>query len=191
MYESTAYLDFDNIWLRGLGDPNGFYYPLASKLGLLSVNRQIREEILPLAYAATKFHFDDMDYVVKFLLAIGRLGRENVKTLDFPWTSASDSEHRWDLFPNSDDNYLALPSLHVGKCVQLLRQCKNLSLLRLQFPEEVLLDMSGDNFKADPGIRGLCSLHRIPKVEICSLGEERILGCDLAIWLKRKLEKNS
>ena len=173
-------------WLQGLGYTSGFYYPLAG-LGLLSANKQVRGEALPLAYSATRFQFGDMDCLIRFLLAIGRL-RENIESIDFPWASTADVERRWELFPERDDNYLALPELHVESCVLLLKQCKRLRHLRVRFDEEVLAT-SKDAFEADAGIRGLCSLRRIPKVEICGL-DGRVLKGGLAAWLKGELEKS-
>lgn len=135
------------------------------------------------------FQFEDIDYLIRFPLAIGRLGHENIGALDFPGTSTSDSEYKWNLFPDGDDNHLKLPLLHVKTCVRLLQQCKRPSHLRVQFQEEVLSATSKDSFKADPGIRGLRSLHSVPRVEIYGLDGEHILDYSRAKWLKKKLAK--
>ena len=43
--------------------------------------------------------------------------------------------------------------------------------------------------KSDPGIRELCSIRRIKRVQIWNLGYEPIEQYDLAKWLKGELER--
>lgn len=69
--------------LGSLGDLSGFYFPLAAESGVLTVNQQMREEALPLAYRTTSFELDDIDELIKLLLAIGQIGRENIVSLAF------------------------------------------------------------------------------------------------------------
>lgn len=178
---------FDEVnFAGGIGDPGGFYFPLSKDLGVLRVNRQMRQEALPLAYRKTTFHLDDMDDLLKLLIAVGETGRDNIESLDFPWESRSDSECKWDEDPDSD-HFLTLPHLHVMKCVQLLKQCKRLRFLGLYFESELIRKMTPDAFKADSGIQELCSL-RIERVEIMSLSHESLGQCRLAKWLKEEME---
>ena len=65
-----------------IGDPSGFYFPLSSETNVLRVNRQMRQEALPIAYRRTVFHLDDMDDLIKLLAAVGRVGRDNIESLE-------------------------------------------------------------------------------------------------------------
>ncbi|KAF4633969.1 hypothetical protein G7Y89_g4145 [Cudoniella acicularis] len=175
---------------RGVGDLSGFYFPL-SNLTVLKLNRQIRQEALPLAYRRTVFHFDDMDDLVSLLIAVGDIGRNNIESIELAWRSRSDSERQWSEAPTPSEHLLTLPTLHVGKCVQLLKQCKRLRFLRLYFERDHILDMSPDAFKADPGLSELCSIQGIKRVEIWDLGDEPIEHCDFTRWLKGLMEAHS
>ncbi len=92
----------DNL-TRGIGDPSGFYYPLSKDLVVLRVNKQMRREALPLAYRRTTFILDDLDDVIKLLIAIGQVGRDNIESLQFPWESRADMELTRESVPGSDD----------------------------------------------------------------------------------------
>lgn len=173
---------------RSIGDPSGFYFPLSSELSLLRVDRQIRQEALPLAYRRTVFHLDDMDDFIKLLIAVGKIGRDNIESLELTWESRADSESKWAKAPDSDDLFLTLPTLHAAKCVQLLKQCKWLGNLRLYFESDLMSNISPDAFKTDPGIRGLCSIRKIKRVQIWNLGHEPIEQRGLAKWLKGEME---
>lgn len=148
----------------------------------------MRQESLPLVYHRTFFQLDDMDDLIKLLIAVGQTGRQNVESVEFPWGSRADSECKWVEFPDSDHHFLTLPTLHVAKCVKLLEQCKRLRFLRILFERELILSMPFSSFKADPGIQGLCSLRGIEKVEIWSLGNEPLEQLYLAKWLKENIE---
>ena len=172
----------------GMGDPSGFYFPLSEKLTVLRVDRQMRQEALPLAYRRTFFHLDDMDDLVKLLIAIGKIGRDNIESLEFTWQSRADSECKWDEAPDSEDPFLTLPTLHAEKCVQLLKQCKRLISLRLRFERDLINNISLDAYKADPGIRGLCSVRGIRRLEIWGLDHEPLEQRGLVKWLKEEME---
>ncbi len=172
----------------GLGDPSGFYFPMSKGLSVLRVNRQMRQEALPLAYRSTAFHLPDMDDLIKLLLAVGELGRNNIESLEFAWESRADCEWGWEMSPASEDIVTALPTLHVAKCIQLLKQCKRLRLFRLYFESDLITNVSLDTFQADPGIRELCSVRGIERVEIQDLGYEPLEKDGAAKWLKEKLE---
>ncbi|KAK2052807.1 hypothetical protein LY76DRAFT_582861 [Colletotrichum caudatum] len=176
-----------NIFAGALGDPTGYYYPLSKDLTLLRVSKDIRDEALPLAYRKMIFRLDDLDDLVKLLLAIGNIGRDNIQSVIFPWESRSDLEERWKECRDFDGLSGALPKLHTSKCAQLLRQCKRLRFMRLQFQEDFLATIPPLVFKTDPGIQGLLHLPRIQKVEICDLADMGVEHC-LAIWLKTQIE---
>lgn len=181
--------NYDGCQFTGsIGDPSGFYFPLSSELTVLRVGRQIRQETLPLAYRRTVFHLDDMDNLIKLLIAVGRIGRDNIESLELTWKSRADSELKWDQAPDSDNLFLMLPALHTVKCVQLLKQCKRLKFLRLYFESDLITDISPDTFKSDPGLRELCSIRGINKVQIWDLGHESIEQHGVVKWLKEEME---
>lgn len=173
----------------GIGDPSGFYFPLSS-LTVLRVNRQMRQEALPLAYRRTVFHLDDMDDLIKLLIAVGDIGRDNIESLELAWQSRTDFECQWAEAPVPNEHSLTLPTLHVAKCVQLLKQCKSLRFLRLYFESDLILGMSPDAYKADPGICELCSVRGIERVEIWDLGYELLEQCGFVKWLKEAIESS-
>ena len=175
-------------FLGSIGDPSGFYFPLSKNLVVLRVNRQMRQEALPLAYHSTIFRLDDMDDLVKLLIAVGQTGRNNIESLEFSWESRTDLERNWDENPEAKDHLLMLPTTHVNKCVQLLKQCKRLRFLRIYFESEQMLKMAPDAFKADPGIQDLSSVRGMKRVEIWSLDYEPLGQCYLAKWLKEEME---
>ncbi|KAL8825434.1 MAG: hypothetical protein Q9170_007792 [Blastenia crenularia] len=184
--------DFNRCkFIRSIGDPSGFYFPLSSKVAALGVNRQMRQEALPFAYRKTLFHLDDMDDLVKLLVAVGKVGRDNIEMLELAWESRADSELKWDENPDMDDSSLLLPTLHAARCIHLLQQCKRLRSLRLYLEKDLIMDISLDDFKAHPGIRELCSLRGIKTVQICDLGHEPIDRHGLAKWLREKMESST
>ena len=180
--------DIDKFDFTGsLGDPSGFYFSLRKSLPVLGINGQTRRETLPLTYTRTNFHLDDMDDVVKLLIAVGHVGRENIESLEFPWQSRSDSECKWDKYPDSEDHFMMLPTLHVTQCIQLLKECKKLKSLVLFFENELIANIAPDTFKSDPGILELSSIRNIERVEICSLAYEPFEHCRLAQWLREEM----
>jgi hypothetical protein len=122
---------------EGIGDPSGFYFPL-NGLGILGVNKQMRQEALPRAFRSTLFRLDDMDNLIKLLIAVGYVGRDNIELLEFTWESKTDFDLQWTEAPTSTEHLPTLPVLHVASCVQLLSQCKNLKFLRLFFDSDLL-----------------------------------------------------
>ncbi len=172
----------------GMGDPSGFYFPLSKELTVLRVDRQMRQEALPLAYRRTVFHLDDMDDLIKLLIAVGKIGRDNIESLELTWQSRADSECKWDEASDCEDPSLTLPTLHVVKCVQLLKQCKRLTSLCLYFERDLMSEISPEAYKADRGIRELCSVRGIKRVEIWGLDYEPLEQFGLAKWLKEEME---
>ncbi|KAL8648634.1 MAG: hypothetical protein Q9210_004878 [Variospora velana] len=185
--------DFNRCnFVRSIGDPSGFYFPLSSKVAALGVSRQMRQEALPFAYRRTRFHLDDMDDLVKLLLAVGKVGRDNIEMLELAWESRADSELKWDENPNiDDDSSLLLPTLHAARCIQLLKQCKRLHSLRVYLERDLITDISPDDFKAHPGIQELCSLRGIKMVQIYDLGHEPVDRHGLGKWLREKMESSA
>lgn len=172
----------------GIGDPHGSLFPLGEDLGLISVSKQTRQEALPLAYRTMAFHLDDMDDLLKLLIAVGETGRNNIESLYFHWESKSDLQRKWEDNPRADDHSLQLPNLHVIKCVQLLKQCSRLRSLRLYFESDLIDQMDPIMFRSDPGIQALQSV-RVHKVEIYSLGHESLEQHSLVHWLKTEMER--
>ena len=186
--DTSNYVRFN--FPAALGDPSGFYFPLSEDLGMLRVDKQMRQETLPLAYRRTRFNLIDMDDLVRFLLAVGKLGRDNIESLELAWESRADCEWRWETSPASQDIEYALPSLHAARCVQLLQQCKRLRHLRLCFESDLITNVSLDTFQADPGIRALCSVRGIKEVEIQDLSFKPLESYKVIKWLKKQLESS-
>ncbi len=150
---------------------------------VLRISKQIRREALPFAYRRTKFDLCDQDGTIKFLIAIGQVGRDNIESIRLAWESDSELRSRWD-----DDVGDLLPALHTSTCIQLLRQCKRLRHLSLKFSKDLILNMAREKFMADLGIQGLCSLQGVRRLEIKDLGMDSLEGCNLARWLKEQVE---
>lgn len=187
--DMNGYDGFD--FTGSIGDPSGFYFPLSSELAVLRVDSQMRQEALPLAYRRTIFRLDDIEDLIRLLVAVGRIGRDNIESVELTWESRADTELKWDEALEFDDVYLKLPTLHAAKCAQLLKQCKRLESLRLYFESDLIDVISPDAFKSNPGIRELCSTRGIKKVQIWDLGHEPIEQSGLAKWLKREMESPS
>lgn len=111
-------------------------------------------------------------------------------SLELTWESRAGSELKWDEAPQSEDRVLTLPTLHASKCVQLLKLCKRLEFLRLYFESDLIINISSDAFRNNPGIRELCSVRGIKKVQIWDLGHEPIEQLGLAKWLKGEIESH-
>ncbi len=173
-----------------IGDPSGFYFPL-SGVPLLRINKQIRQEALPLAYRKTLFSFGDIDDLIKLLIAIGNIGRDNIESLGFAWQSRIDLECQGAEALIATEPMLSLPALHVEKCVILLKQCKNLKFLSLSFNSDVIRHMSPDAYKMDTGICDLRSIQVLERVEIYDLFQEPLMQCEFIRWLKEAMERST
>ncbi|KAI4264809.1 MAG: hypothetical protein L6R42_000108 [Xanthoria sp. 1 TBL-2021] len=157
--------------LGSMSDLSGFYFPLAPESGILAVNQQMREEALRWAYRSTSFELDGIDDVVKLLLGISEIGRDNVRSLAFGWQSSSESDFERHEAPGKvtvegtviKDLFLTLPVIHVDTCMQLLKQCGRLTHLRLNFEKELIDNLEPRAFKATAGIRKLSSLRGLGK----------------------------
>lgn len=151
----------------------------------------MRKEALSLAYRRTAFHLDDMDDFIKLAISMGKIGRDNVESLEFAW------ESRVDIGPIELDNLISenphprLPGLHAQRCVQLLGLCRRLKFLRLHFERDLISNISPDAFKLDPGIRGLCSFREIHRVEIYDQFCEPLDEYEIIKWLKQNMESSN
>ena len=130
---------------------------------------------------------NDINDFVKLLIAVGKINRDNIESLKLIWESRADSELKWDEASQSEDQFLTLLTLHASRCVQLLKLCKRLEFLRLYFDSDLIINMFSDAFDINPGIRELCSVRGIKKVQIWDLGYEPIEQLGLAKWLKGKI----
>ncbi|RFU73327.1 hypothetical protein TARUN_8925 [Trichoderma arundinaceum] len=176
-----------DCFLSGMGDPSGFYYPLGHNLSILRVSRQIRREAFPFAYRRTDFLLDDMDDAIKFLIAVGQTGRENIESLQFSWTSRADSWHRWEEYVQAEGGRSLMPELHVSALVMMMKQCKRLRSLRLCFEDELIRDVPPAIFMADPGIRELCSVRGIRKFDIWDPFTGYLKHCSVAKLLREEI----
>jgi hypothetical protein len=149
----------------------------------------MRQEALPFAYRRTIFYLDDMDDLIKLLIAIGDIGRDNIKSLELAWQSRADSEYQWAKAVDPKQHLLTLPTLHAARCVQLLKQCKSLSFLRLYFERDLTPGMPPLAI-TDLGICELRSVRGIERVEICDLGSEPLEEYDFVKWLKEAMESS-
>ena len=171
---------------KGIGDPTGFYFPFRNDLGVLRINKQIRDEALSLAYRKTVFCLDDMDDFIKVAISVGKIGRENIESLEFAWASRSDESTWSGLDP--EDPCPRLPALHTARCVQFLKHCRRLNFLRLYFDNNLISEISPKNFALDPGIRELASLRGINTVEILNELQEPLCKYESIARLKEKME---
>ena len=108
----------------------------------------MRQETLPLAYSHLVFRMNDIDSLIEFLIAVGRVGRDNIVSLELPWKSMADAEDKWEKAPDSDP-FLTLPALHATRCAQLLQQCKRLKSLRLRLERGMMDIIPLDVFKLE------------------------------------------
>ncbi|KAL4918662.1 hypothetical protein BDW62DRAFT_60661 [Aspergillus aurantiobrunneus] len=139
---------------RAIADPSGFYYPFRSDLGLLAVNKQVREEALGIAYRKSFVQLEDMDDFIVFAISIGKIGQGNVESMSFTWESKSDPSSTggvWD----SDSDPIKLPVLHTTRYIQLSEHFRRLGYLRLSFDDYIISKLSTSDFQNDAGIQTL------------------------------------
>lgn len=184
---------FEKHFPEGICDPSGFFFQLTQNISALKVNKQMRQEALPITYQRTLFQLDDMDDFIKFAILIGEIGRNNIESLEFFWLSRSDSEfNSRKLLPagsGEPEDCPKLPALHVTRCVQLLKQCKRLKFLRLIFDDVLLSEISIEDFKKDRGICELCSIQPIDIVEICGFEYQHLEDqLESVRWLRGKIQ---
>ncbi|KAM4067397.1 hypothetical protein HRG_001350 [Hirsutella rhossiliensis] len=173
---------------QAIGDFSGFLIPFGDDYTLLRVNKQIRQEALPLAYRYTAFHLADIEDVTRLLVAVGRVGRQNIEALEFAWESAVDHDLNWRRHPESETNHLILPSRHVPACVQLLKQCGRLRSLRLKFESYMMEDVPEATFLSDPGLSSLCSI-QVERIEIMNPDDQPLNEYSIAQWLKSEMTR--
>lgn len=176
---------------RALGDLKGFYFPYGEDATLLSVNRQIRDEALPIAYRKTTVHANDIDDATRILIAIGSIGRENVESLGLCWESEVDSINNGRKCPAPENNHLILPALHVSTCIALIKQCRRLRRLRLMFESSIMAEIPQSIFQSDPGIALCCTIRGIEQVEILGYAGETLEELDNAKWLASQMTRSN
>ena len=174
-------------FIRGIGDLSGFYFPLGRESALLRVNKQIRHEALSLAYRYLIFRSNDIDSLIRLLVAVGRVGRDNIESLELTWESKADAECKWEEAPSSDP-FLTLPTLHTIRFVELLKQCKRLKSLRLCFNRDLIDTTPPAVFKSDRGILALCAVRGLRDIQIRDTDHELFEHYDSIDWLKEQLE---
>jgi hypothetical protein len=175
---------------EGLGEPSGFYFPVLVDSPLPFLSRQIRTEGLPLAFRRVSLTADDMDGLIRLLIAIGDIGRSNVVSISCLWESCSEKAEIWArdpwAYPTSQ-----LPRLHVLTAGFLLRQCRRLKHLCLYMYRDALNELSLESFKIDSGIRELCSMRNIERVDILDHEQQPIEENELVEWLKGEIQGNT
>lgn len=177
-----------NTVCRALGDPGGLYTSFSEGIAILRVNKQIRREALPVAFQETAIRAVDLDGAVALLLAIGRIGRDNITSFQLGWDSYADNQIKWSLPEIPENVHLKLPSLHVPMCIDLLKQCPRLTHLTLVFPDFIMTDKPLSEFQSDPGIKLCCSLRNIKRLDIVEeIAEETLEDLPAAIWLKAEM----
>ncbi|KAJ3499542.1 hypothetical protein NLG97_g245 [Lecanicillium saksenae] len=170
-----------------LGDLSGFYFPFGEADTLLRVNKQIRREALPVAYQGTTMHAVDIDGATALLMAIGRIGRENITSFQLGWESYADTQINWSKPETAENIHLTLPRLHVPTCVYLLKQCTRLSNLSLMFNNFLMTDIPLSAFQSDPGIKLCCSIRNIKRLDIVDSAGETLEDEAAARWLKEEM----
>lgn len=175
-----------NNVVEGLQLGCGLCFPF-NGIGLLGTCWQVRDEALMLAYRKTRFQLRDIDEVTQFLIAVGSIGRQNLRSLEFAWTSRTDCDIQWSKAPPGGDFTAQLPSLHVEECTKLLKECHNLNFLCLKFDSIIIADTSPEMLKDDPGLRQLCSVRSLPAVEIVDLAGDPLGPAWFVEWLSAAL----
>lgn len=170
-----------------LGDPSGFYFPFGEADTLLRVNKQLRREALPVAYRGTTIHAVDIDGATALLMAVGRVGRENITSFQFGWDSYADTQINWSKPEISENIHLTLPRLHVPTCIHLLKQCQRLANLSLLFNNFIMTDLPLSDFQSDPGIKLCCSIQNIKRLDIVDPAGEPLEDEVVARWLKQEM----
>ncbi|KAL8773443.1 MAG: hypothetical protein Q9209_001546 [Squamulea sp. 1 TL-2023] len=208
--------EFDTYTSNVLGAPVS---PFFSKLP-----RELRDRIYDFASPRQQWELDEAVSMVteldllgsiepgiltvnhQLLLGIGRIGRENIESLEFRWQSKAEFEFTRDEAPGIvrredivlskvaldgmelEDPFFTLPVVHVETCLQLLKQCNRLTDIRLILEKELIDVMNPDAFKAHVGIRGLSSIRGLKRVEIWSFDQEPLEQEGVARWLKEQME---
>ncbi|EGD94437.1 hypothetical protein TESG_01955 [Trichophyton tonsurans CBS 112818] len=154
-----------STFLAGLGDLSGFYFPLNTNLSVLALNKQIRRGALPFAYQNATFLFEDLEDFISFSVPTGPVGRKNIVSLELYWESKADLIVNCTRVKGDYKAHDWLPSVHVSRCIALLREFSNLKLLHLRFDDDMLSAVPLEFFKSHPGILELCSL-KVERVHI-------------------------
>lgn len=169
-------------FLSALGDPTGFSFPPGREPVLLRTSRQIRHKALPIAYQSTRFVLDDMDDLMRLLVAVGEVGRDNIVSLELTWTSRSETACRLEEGSDAGDDGAGLPALYTPSCVELLRSCGRLRSVKVRIERDALGETQEPLWTADSGLNDLLTLEPTRTVELVDADYEplalRVAGKD-------------
>ncbi|KAK2761775.1 hypothetical protein FQN54_001603 [Arachnomyces sp. PD_36] len=163
-------------FVEGIGDQTGFYFRFTKELTLLRVNKQMRQEALPLVYRLTHFEVTDIPCFVQFGISVGQIGRENINSLALTWEDGSDFRDR--------SGQPRLPCIHASRCVSLLKRFKALKFLTIYLDANYNRHRSLDELQADPGLFELSSVRGLQRAEILSSSNTPWRNAELADWLE-------
>jgi hypothetical protein len=159
-------------FLSALGDPTGFSFPLGREPMLLQTNRQIRHEALPIAYQHTRFILDDMDDLMKLLVAVGEVGRDNIVSLELSWTSRSETASRLQEESNAGSDEASLPAMYASSCVELLHSCRRLRSVKVRIERDALGGKQEPLWTTDSGLNHLVTLDQTQTIELVDADDE-------------------
>jgi len=171
---------------EGLDTCSGAYFPFTG-IPILQTCWQARSEALSLAYRNTKFCLDDIDEAIQFLVAIGSVGRCNVRALQFSWISRSDQNYQWETAPIHGEFYPTLPVLHGEECAELLKQCVSLSSLHLKFDDFTLTNEPSGAVKLNPSLMLLRSMHKLQDFQVIGMDDEPLEQKWFVEWLRGQI----
>ena len=132
---------------------------------------------------------DDIDDLIKLLIAIGDIGRKNLRFLEFTWQSRCDSDSKDTTAAQNAESITTMPTLLIGRVVELLKQCKCLETLRILFDIDDSVEFDAMDFDARIELSQLNSLLGVRTVEICGLNYEPLPQHRFANWLKESLQR--
>lgn len=138
-------------------------------------------------YRRTTFQLDDIDEALQFLIAAGQIGRQNITSLEFSWSSRIDLEHQWSNTPPSEELLPSMPSFHVEECVKLLEQCQNLKIMQLRFDGDIVGTMSSNDYRANEGLNRPRCVHGLENLDILDMSCEPLDHAYFAEWLKEAM----
>ena len=100
----------------------------------------MRQEALSPAYHKV-FHSDNIEDLIRMLIAVGKMGRNNIESLELPWESRINPEWQCDRAPDCENPGLDFAtSSHEKKCAQLAAQgsATGFASLRLYFDSDLI-----------------------------------------------------
>ncbi|KAI9904422.1 hypothetical protein N3K66_000951 [Trichothecium roseum] len=194
-------------WPACLGDLTGYHTRFGR--ALTHVCRSVRADALAADYAATTLSAHTTDDLVKMLIAIGRVGRDNVRSLVITWVTkaeracggGSDSYNGSGSWSGSVGGggrgvssrinsyyypHEKLPAVNAGRSLELIELCPRLKRVEVWFPSKLMREVRPDMFMVDGGIKGIVRLPSRLEVSICQRrggAEDAVLGRGQGEWL--------